>query len=34
MGLGLLLGPALAGYLFLSLFDGTRHRLARESGTH
>ena len=34
MGLGLLLGPALAGYLFLSLFNGTRYRLARESGYH
>ena len=34
MGLGLLLVPALAGYLFLSWFNATRYSLPRESGYH
>ena len=34
MGLGLLLVPALAGYLFLNWFNGTRYALPRETGYH
>ena len=34
MGLGLLLVPALAGYLFLNRFNGTRYSLPRETGYH
>ena len=34
MGLGLLLVPALAGYLFLNWFNGTRYSLPRETGYH
>lgn len=34
MGLGLLLVPALAGYLFLSWFNATRYSLPRETGYH
>ena len=34
MGLGLLLVPALAGYLFLNSFNGTRYSLPRETGYH
>ena len=34
MGLGLLLVPALAGYLFLSRFNATRYSLPRETGYH
>ena len=34
MGLGLLLVPALAGYLFLKWFNGTRYSLPRETGYH
>ena len=34
MGLGLLLIPALGGYLFVAGFNGTRDRLKRESGYH
>lgn len=34
MGLGLLLVPALAGYLFLRWFNGTRYALPRETGYH
>lgn len=34
MGLGLLLAPALAGYLFLTAFNGTRYSLPRETGYH
>ena len=34
MGLGLLLVPALAGYLFLSWFSATRYSLSRETGYH
>ena len=34
MGLGLLLVPALAGYLFLKSFNGTRYSLPRETGYH
>ena len=34
MGLGLLLVPALAGYLFLGWFNGTRYSLPRETGYH
>lgn len=34
MGLGLLLVPALAGYIFLSRFNGMRYSLPRESGYH
>ena len=34
MGLGLLLVPALAGYLFLNSFNGTRYSLPREAGYH
>ena len=34
MGLGLLLVPALAGYLFLSGFNATRYSLPRETGYH
>ena len=34
MGLGILLIPALGGYLFVTGFNGTRDRLTRESGYH
>ena len=34
MGLGLLLVPDLAGYLFLNWFNGTRYSLPRETGYH
>ena len=34
MGLGLLLVPALAGYLFLKWFHGTCYSLPRETGYH
>ena len=34
MGLGLLLVPALAGYLFLNWFNATRYSLPRETGYH
>ena len=34
VGLGVLLVPALAGYLFLNWFNGTRHSLPRETGYH
>ena len=34
MGLGLLLVPALAGYLFLNWFNATRYLLPRETGYH
>lgn len=34
MGLGVLLVPALAGYLFLNWFNGTRYSLPRETGYH
>ena len=34
MGLGILLIPALGGYLFIAHFNGTRDRLRRESGYH
>ena len=34
MGLGLLLVPALSGYLFLKWFNGTRYSLPRETGYH
>ena len=34
MGLGLLLVPALAGYLFPNWFNGTRYSLPRETGYH
>lgn len=34
MGLGLLLVPALAGYLFLERFNGTRYSLPRKAGYH
>lgn len=33
-GLGLLLVPALGGYLFLIRFNGTRDRIGRQSGYH
>ena len=33
-GLGLLLVPALGGYLFLIYFNGTRDRIGRQSGYH
>ena len=33
-GLGLLLIPALGGYLFLVRFNGTRDRIVRQSGYH
>ncbi len=34
MELGLLLIPALGGYLFLTKYDGTRYRLAQDTGYH
>jgi len=34
VGLGVLLVPALAGYLFLNWFNGTRYSLPRETGYH
>ena len=34
MGLGLLLIPALGGYLFVARFNATRDRLRREGGYH
>lgn len=34
MGLGILLAPALAGYLLLNRFNGTRYSLPRETGYH